>query len=265
MYKPLEDSELNKSNVNRLLADQEVINVLLLGGDERDGESVSRTDSMIFASVNPKSNQILMFSIPRDTYVEIPGYGMDKINHSYAFGQEELTIKTVENFLDVPIHFYFKINMEGFEDGVDAVGGVTVTNTFEFSYGGFEFPKGTLHLNGEEALEFTRMRDVDPNGDFGRTSRQREVIKAMIGKVVSFESFTRINEVLSVIEDNVKTNMQLSQMKELYLSYRGARKEIATEHIEGSGEIIDQVWYYVLTDEEVERIRGVVKEHIQEE
>ena len=114
-----------------------------------------------------------MLSIPRDTRTEIVGHGTtDKITHAYAFGREEMTIVTVENLLDIPIDYYVRVNMEGFQDIVDAVGGIQVNNSLDFTNGGHNYAKGLINLNGEQALSFVRMRYDDPNGDFGRQERQ---------------------------------------------------------------------------------------------
>ncbi|WP_317951459.1 LCP family glycopolymer transferase, partial [Rossellomorea marisflavi] len=142
--------------------------VLLLGVDERAGDK-GRSDTMIVVTVNPHEKTTKMLSIPRDTLVDIVGRGTrDKINHAYAFGGVEMSMDTVEEFLDIPIDYYAKINMEGFKDIVNAVGGVTVNNDFTFSSGGYTFNEGQLSLNGEKALAYTRMRKQDPRGDFGR-------------------------------------------------------------------------------------------------
>ncbi|RKJ22727.1 LytR family transcriptional regulator, partial [Butyricicoccus sp. 1XD8-22] len=92
-----------------------------------------RSDSIIVMTVNPKTESIDMLSIPRDTRVEIVGKGVDdKINHAYAFGGVEMSMNTVEKFLDIPIDYYIKLNMEGFKEIVDAVGGVDVNNDIDF-------------------------------------------------------------------------------------------------------------------------------------
>ena len=82
----------------------------------------------------------------------------DKINHAYAFGGVEMSMNTVEKFLDIPIDYYVKMNMEGFKDIVDSVGGITVNNDLDFTVGKVHYPKGEISLNGEDALSFARMR-----------------------------------------------------------------------------------------------------------
>mgnify|MGYP001943801279 FL=1 len=263
MYTPLESDLEKKEEIQSRLGKKETINVLLLGVDERPGDK-GRSDTMIFLSLNPNTNKMLMLSIPRDTYVNIPGRGKDKINHSYAFGGSELSVQTVEEFLDTTIHFYSKINMEGLKDGVDALGGVTVENDLEFTQDGIYFPKGKLTLNGEEALAYARMRKQDSRGDLGRNIRQQQIISAMVSKATSFDSFTRVTNILDAVGTNVQTNAQMEEMRKLFMNYRGTRNDMIREEIKGSGQMINRVWYYVVSDEEVNRIRQLLKEHMDE-
>ena len=100
-------------------------------------------------TLNPKNNSMKTVSIPRDTYTEIVGKGKnDKINHAYAFGGVDMSVSTVEKFLNIPINYYVEVNMEGFKDIVDAVGGVDVNNDLEFTADGHHFIKGNIHLTG---------------------------------------------------------------------------------------------------------------------
>ncbi|GAA0468435.1 LCP family protein [Alkalibacillus silvisoli] len=262
MYTPLESDQEKREEVENRLQDRDTINVLLLGIDSREGDT-GRSDTIVFASLNPDTNEMLMFSIPRDTRVEIPGRGMDKINHAYAFGGSDLAVQSVENFLDTTIHFYSHVNMEGLQDGVDALGGVSVNNNMAFTQGGYEFPEGELHLSGSEALEFSRMRSEDPRGDLGRNDRQQMIIDAMVQEVMSFDSFTRIDNVLEAAGDNVETNMQMNEMRQLFMNYRGTRDETVREEISGSGDRIDGIWYYIVSGEERNRIQNVINNHME--
>ncbi|WP_188207573.1 LCP family glycopolymer transferase [Alkalibacillus aidingensis] len=264
MYTPL-DSDLEKrQEIEDRLRSRHTINVLLLGVDERAGDR-GRSDTMVFGSLNPNTNKMLMFSIPRDTYVEIPGRGMDKINHAYAFGGSELSVQTVENLFDTTIHFYAKVNMEGLQDGVDALGGVTVYNDEAFSSGGYNFHQGELHLNGEEALAYSRMRKEDPRGDIGRGNRQQQMIDAMIEQGMTFESFSRVENILTAVGDNVETNMQMEEMRQMFRNYRGTRDETIREEISGTGQMMGNVWYYIVSEDEQNRMSQVIQDHMEAE
>ena len=141
MHKPLKRDQ-NNSNVGEKVSKSEPVSILLLGADER-GNDKGRSDSLMVITLNPKNNSMKTVSIPRDTYTEIVGKGKrDKINHAYAFGGVDMSVATVENFLNVPINYYIEVNMEGFKDIVDAVGGVDVNNDLEFSLEGSTSKKG---------------------------------------------------------------------------------------------------------------------------
>ncbi|OXB93140.1 LytR family transcriptional regulator [Parageobacillus galactosidasius] len=239
------------------------ISILLIGVDERKGDR-GRADSLIVMTVNPNKKSIKMVSIPRDTRTEIIGKGKkDKINHSYAFGGVEMTMATVEHFLDIPIDYYIKVNMESFRDIVDAVGGVTVNNPFAFTYEGVTFPKGEITLNGEKALKYSRMRKSDPRGDFGRQDRQKQIIEAIIQKGASFSSLTNYDEVLTAIGKNMKTNLTFDEMQEIQANYKEARHHIEQLHITGKGTTINGTYYLIVPEEERLAVSNKLKEHLE--
>jgi polyisoprenyl-teichoic acid--peptidoglycan teichoic acid transferase len=239
------------------------ISILLIGVDERKGDR-GRADSLIVMTVNPNKKSIKMVSIPRDTRTEIVGKGKkDKINHSYAFGGVEMTMATVEHFLDIPIDYYIKVNMESFRDIVDAVGGVTVNNPFAFTYEGVTFPKGEITLNGEKALKYSRMRKSDPRGDFGRQDRQKQIIEAIIQKGASFSSLENYDEVLAAIGKNMKTNLTFDEMQEIQANYKDARRHIEQLHITGKGTKINDIDYLIVPEEERLAISNKLKEHLE--
>ncbi|MFD1039941.1 LCP family protein [Virgibacillus byunsanensis] len=264
MHEPLardEDPDRLKE-LDSLFKNNNSINVLLLGVDEREGDK-GRSDTMVLMSSNPKTDSMQMLSIPRDTYVDIPGRGMDKINHAYAFGDVGLAVQTVEENFDIPVHFYVRVNMEGFQQGIDALGGVTVQNAQAFSQGGETFTEGAVTLDGEQALKYIRMRKEDPRGDLGRNERQRNVITAAMNEAASFSSITKVGEILGILGGNVKTDLAMDQLQTLFSKYRQTRNNLNTLEISGSGQTIGNVWYYVVPDEEMNRIQTEIKDHME--
>jgi polyisoprenyl-teichoic acid--peptidoglycan teichoic acid transferase len=240
--------------------------VLLLGVDERAGDS-GRSDTMIVLTVNPHEKTTKMLSIPRDTRVEIVGKGFqDKINHAYAFGGIEMSMATVEEFLDIPIDYYAKINMDGFQDIVNAVGGVTVNNKFAFSEGGYTFNDGNISLNGKEALVYARMRKQDPRGDFGRQERQRQVIQAVLKEGAKVSSLWNYGDIFGAIGENVKTNLTLDEMVDIQKNYKSATKDISQSQIAGSGAMISNgsqdIYYYIVPEEERTKVQEQLKDHL---
>lgn len=258
MHHPV-DRKSEKRTEELSLQDKQPFSVLLLGVDEREGDR-GRSDTMIVLSVNPKLNSVKMLSIPRDTRVEIIGKGtQDKINHAYAFGSEEMAMNTVENFLDIPIDYFVKVNMEGFKDIVDAVGGITVDNDLDFSYGGYHFAKGQVTLDGKKALAYTRMRKEDPRGDFGRQIRQRQIIQGVIKEGASLSSLTNYGDIFTALGNNVKTNLTFDQMVSIQKNYKSAGNNIDQMTIKGKGTRINGVYYYIVPDDEKQRIQTELK------
>jgi polyisoprenyl-teichoic acid--peptidoglycan teichoic acid transferase len=240
----------------------EPFTALMLGVDEREGDK-GRSDTIIVLTVNPEKSSVKMLSIPRDTYTEIKGRGaQDKINHAYAFGGVEMAMDTVENFLDIPIDYYLKVNMEGFQDIVNAVGGITVNNDMEFTEGSFHFPQGSIDLDGREALAYVRMRKQDPQGDFGRQKRQRQVIQGVINKGASLGSLTKFDNIFDALGHNVKTNISFSEMVDIQSHYRNAASNIDQMKIEATGTYIDGVSYQLVSEEERLRVQNELKEHL---
>lgn len=261
MHEPV-DRETTKRTETLNLEQQEPFSVLMLGVDERYGDS-GRSDTMIVMTVNPEKKSVKMLSIPRDTRTEIVGHGTtDKINHAYAFGGVAMSMDTVENFLDIPIDYYMQINMEGFKDIVDSVGGVTVNNDLDFTYEGVHFPKGEVTLNGEKALKFSRMRYEDPRGDFGRQLRQRLIIQAVLKEGASLNSLTNFDDIFAALSKNIKTNLTFDEMVNIQKNYKQAAGNIEQFTINGTGQKIDGIWYLLVDDAEKTKIQTALKDHL---
>ncbi|MGJ7922704.1 polyisoprenyl-teichoic acid--peptidoglycan teichoic acid transferase TagU [Neobacillus sp. LXY-4] len=262
IHDPL-DRKTDKRTEEVSLKKQVPFSILMLGVDERAGDK-GRSDTMIVLTVNPNQNSVKMLSIPRDTRTEIIGRGKeDKINHAYAFGGPEMSMDTVENFLDIPIDYYMTINMEGFQEIVDAVGGVTVNNNLDFSYGGVDFPIGEISLDGQDALLYSQMRKEDPNGDFGRQQRQRLIIQGVIRKGASLNSITNYGSIFEALGNNVKTNITFSEMVDIQQNYKNASKNIEHVTISGTGTMINKIYYLVVSDEEKQRVQEIMKTHLE--
>ncbi|MFC2947725.1 LCP family glycopolymer transferase [Virgibacillus sediminis] len=253
------------------LAEGDPITVLLMGIDEPEDEEdiYQRSDTLILLTLNPHEQTTHMVSIPRDTYTEIIGQGTkEKINHAYAYGGTEMTIRTLETFLDVPVDYFVKINMDGFKDIVDAVDGIEVNNDFAFTYGGVEFKEGYNQLNGKEALLYARMRQDDPRGDFGRQERQRQVIEGVVDKGTTLKGITssvsNFKEVIEAVEGNVRTNLDVQEMWKIQSNYRGAFNNVIEHEILGEETEINETYYFVPNEEKVqelsEELNGQLKE-----
>ncbi|TFE22624.1 LCP family protein [Cohnella luojiensis] len=257
---------IDREEVERLLhpdlSEEDPFSILLLGVDERQGDR-GRSDTMILLTLQPKKGSALALSIPRDTRALMPNSGKyDKINHAYAFGGTSLAVEAVEHLFGVPIAFYMKTNMEGMVNIVDTVGGVDINNPRAFDFDGFSFPLGIQHLNGNEALAYSRMRKEDPHGDFGRTQRQRQLLSNAIDRVVSVNSITKLPRLLSQLSDYVRTNLTSSNMIDLAVNYRPTINNIETLYLNGSGKMINGIYYYTVTPEDRQKIQTIMLNHL---
>ncbi|MGG3467846.1 LytR family transcriptional regulator [Neobacillus pocheonensis] len=263
MHTPLDRAKSEKRTEEVSLKKAEAFSVALLGVDQRPGDR-GRSDSIIVMAVNPNTNSVKMVSIPRDTRTKIIGKGtVDKINHAYAFGGVKMSLDTIENFLDIPIDYYVEINMEGFKDIVDSVGGVTVENDLDFTSDGAHFSKGTLKLNGDRALKYARMRHEDPRGDFGRQMRQRQIIQAVINKGASVSSLTNFGDIFAALGNNVKTNLTFDEMVTIQSKYKDARNSIEQIQLKAQGTMVSGISYQLVSDEEKARVQNILKNQLE--
>ncbi|NMO95698.1 LCP family protein [Paenibacillus lemnae] len=256
---------VNRIQVNRTvdLDKKEPFTVLVLGVDQRENDR-GRSDAMILLSVNPERKSILMFNIPRDTRTAIAGRGtVDKINHAYAFGGVDMSVSTVEELLQYPVHYYVKVNMEGFSKIIDTLGGVQVNNSLAFDYGGYHFASGNIHLDGSQALAFSRMRFDDPRGDLGRNARQREIVKEVIRSALNVSTVFKLNSLLNEVGSNVRTDISFNDMKTLVADYRQDLNTIEQIEIKGTGSKIGGIWYYIVDANERQRIHTLLAEHMK--
>lgn len=259
---PLDRSKSDKRDSLVNPAQKKPISILIAGYDQRQEDS-GRSDSLMLMTLNPSTQTMKLLSIPRDTYTEIVGKGtMDKINHAYAFGGMDMSVKTVENFLNVPVDYYIAVNMEGFQALVDAVGGVDVVNNLDFTSLGIHFAKGPIHLDGTQALAYTRMRYEDPNGDFGRQMRQQSVLQAVIKKGANVSSLANYGTILTAIQNNVKTNLTQDDMFKIQQNYKDSRNNVEQLQMSGDGKIMNGIWYYFVTDETKQELSKKLREHL---
>lgn len=267
MYQPLD-----RESKTVEFSNYEPVSFLLLGiANDSKRKTDYRANTIMVVTVNNQLEQTTITSIPRDAYVEMVGMDVefyDKINHAHSFGGEEMMIDTVEHFLDIPIHHYFSINMDGLVSLADAVGGVTVDNSFAFDAEGIHYPEGKQHLGGWETLQYARMRYEDPLGDYGRQERQREVTIELMNELKSIKNVFRYQELLDVIGENGQTDMTLNQMVLLMKNYQKALENIESVQMQGDdfiGDGIigeDGISYQSVTEAERQKIMNLLKEQL---
>ena len=184
-------------------------NILISGIDTYGSiTKVSRSDVNILVTVNPSTHNILLTSIPRDYYVLIPEFNeYDKLTHAGIYGIET-SVSTIENLLDTKINYYVKVNFTSVIDIVDAIGGITVDSSYDFTtQDGYHFTKGTNELDGEEALSFARERKSFADGDRVRGENQELILTAIINKAMSTSIITDYVALLNALNDKFVTNI----------------------------------------------------------
>lgn len=263
LYKPTKHVISDKRDEPINITSKEPFSALILGVDERAGD-VGRSDTMIVLTVNPTLETTKMLSIPRDTYTEMIGEDFkDKVNHAYAFGGIEMSMKTVENLLDIPIDYVAQVNMESFKDIINIVGGISVNNTLAFEYDGENFPIGELELDGDTALKFVRMRYEDPNGDFGRQNRQKQVIQGVLKEATSLSTVVNYKSIFKTLEDNVQINVVFDDLLKISKNYASSFKTIEQLYLNnGSSSIMNGIYYYIPNEQELEEVQKTLKEHL---
>ncbi len=192
--------------------------IMVMGIDPREGDK-GRSDTLMIGVVDTKAKSASVISVPRDTRVKIEGNGFDKINHAYAFGDEQLTKKTVEALLGIPMDHYVMIDVRAFERIIDALDGIDIDVEKRMYYedpwdddGGLviDLYPGMQHLDGEDAMGYVRYRDEE--GDIGRIRRQQKFMKALIEKAVSPDVLPKLPKLMKEVASLISTDMSVSDM-----------------------------------------------------
>ena len=210
------------------------INILLLGSDTdqkfAEGKYIAQTD--IVVTIDPTSKTVGMLSIPRDFYVNVPRYGMHKLDEAYGLGGVDLSRQTIQQDFGIPINYYAWVGLDGFIKVINEVGGVDVDvlhplvdDSYPDDVGAnannpyalkrLYLAPGPQHLDGETALEYVRSRHADLVGDFGRSARQQQVLTALKAKLDNPDIFSKLPNIANALSGYLKTEMQLSDILKL--------------------------------------------------
>ena len=261
----------------QLLQDSKVLNVMLFGEDNSDGDEHGRTDTMIMMSIDNWHKKLKLTSFQRDTYVYIPGYGQNKINAAYTYGGPKLTIETIETNFGIKIDRYAVVDFDNFKSIIDTLGGVEMEVTQdEIDYINYQMYKngqsgdnqhtitakpGLIKLNGQEALWYARNRGLtigeDGNeigisgNDWDRTDRQRKLLTKMISDMKG-AGLSEIIEIVNEVGPKITTNLKKEEIMGLvsnaltYIKY-----DVIPNYIPNQG-----LWYYNSPEDETWNIAG---------
>ncbi|HHU77238.1 MAG TPA: LCP family protein [Firmicutes bacterium] len=235
------------------IAIPEVMNLLLLGLDPRDHNM--RSDTMMVMTLNRRSGEISLFSIPRDMRVMIPDHRQDKINHAFAYGGVALARKTVEDFLGINIDYYMTTDFDGFENIIEILGGIELDVEKRMYYKGIDvlidLQPGLQHLDGDKALQYVRWRS-DGEADFGRVRRQQQFLKALLQEMIAFKNIIKVPRLLPEIAANIKTDLELNQAILLANKLKGIDfEQINTFTLPGRPETISGIDYVIPLEREI--------------
>ena len=213
--------------------EEPAVNILVLGTDSRTSasdpsqwkEGAQRTDAIMIVQVSGDRKTVSVMSIPRDSWVEIPGHGQGKINAAYSYGGPSLTIHTVENLTGIHIDHFAVANFESFVALIDEIGGVRINLKTPQTLAGKELGAGAQVLDGQQALAYTRERSSLPNGDFDRVKRQQTWMRSIVSRVLTNGTLSSPTALYSFLKTASRTvavdeSFTLNQMQSLALETR---------------------------------------------
>lgn len=263
--------EINKEDLGITevpVDEKEIINIALFGIDSPDAETSGRSDAIMIATIDQKHNKLKLTSIMRDSYVNIPGRGLDKINHAYAFGGAQLALKTINENFGLNIQDFVAVDFSSLPKVIDAIGGVEInldseelslTNEYAQSIDSLTGTKtpviestGTQTLTGTQALAYSRIRYTS-GGDYKRTERQREVMEALFNKALNI-SPTKYPGLISEIAPYISTSLSTTDMVSLgtdllSVGSKTLEQERFPRDAYCEGKIISEIYYLTFDTE----------------
>ena len=219
---------------------ENIVNILLIGQDRRLGQGTQRSDSMILVTFNKSKGKITLTSFMRDQYVNIPGYGNDKLCHAYYYGGMPLLNQTLYDHFGVEIDGNVEVDFSGFESIIDILGGVELDLTKKEAnhlnkLEGWDLKEGTNVLTGEQALLYSRIRSID--NDYSRTERQRKVLISLIEEYKGQDlgkTMEMAEEFLPLVTTDIPQNQVMTYVMELFPMMSGAKVETLRIPVDGT-------------------------------
>lgn len=235
-------------------------NVLILGVDNDE----TRSDLMVLASFNPRSGEVSLLSIPRDTRAGIPGRNSpEKITHAHAYGGPELSVKTVQEFLGIPLARYVEFNFKGFAALVEALGGVELEIEKRMDYEDpyqnlrIHLRPGLQRLNGDLALQYVRYRDE--TGDIGRIARQKKFFQALLAEIKKPSSVAKLPLLAQEAGQYSKHNLSSGEIMTLAaMGPKMSTESLKVTNLPGKPQVIQEggwgIWYWIVDPKETKEL-----------
>lgn len=237
----------------------EPVHVLVLGVDERQNDA-GRSDTMML--VRFAGDEVRVLSIPRDTRLEIPGYGPGKANSAYTYGGPALAKEAVGEMLGVDVQYYAKVNLAGFRELVDLMGGVEINVPKAMQYTdptdglNIDLQPGLQRLDGDKAEQFVRFRYDEIGDDMGRIARQQQFLKAAAAQALTPRNLPRLPQLVQTAFSYAETDLPVTELVKLAWSGYNAsqRNAVLLETVPGHGEYVEEISYYLVDQPELQRL-----------
>ncbi len=274
----LNRSEIDESNLSvneelSVLGADKIMNIAFYGVDSRNHDYQGRSDAIMVVSVNGETGTIKLVSIARDTYVSVPGYADTRINHAYAYGGPELAIQTLNENFGLDITDYVTVNFESLADIIDAMGGIEleVTEAERQQINAYLLSgeplrqSGLVHLNGPQAVSYSRIRKID--SDTMRAERQRKVLSCLFEKALEINTLaypSYVRKFAPMVETSL-SNEEILRIAYALMKGGGLTLEQAAfpnEHIYSEGQTIGGGWYYVY---DLAQARDMLRQYLYED
>lgn len=233
--------------------------ILLAGVDRRPGD-IGRSDTLMLLKYDSKDGRLHLLSIPRDTEVDLPGHGRQKINAAYVFGGVNLMLQAASDLTGLKVDRYVTVDMQGFEKVVDALGGVDIDIKRQMDYDdasqglSIHFTPGVHHLNGHDALSYVRWRG-DPRADLGRIDRQQGFLTALAQQALTPAIIPRLPALITSLRDSVKTDIPVGEQLSLAVALiRGYHNGLTVDTVPGRVALIDHVSYVIADQEQLKAL-----------
>lgn len=214
--------------------------------------------------VDETRREVKLLSVPRDSRVEIPGHGWDKINAAYAYGGPDLAMKTITKLLGIPVHYYVTVNTQGVAPLVDTLGGLEIDVEEPMYYDdpveglSISLGQGRQRLDGNRAMQYLRFR-MDPDGDISRIRRQQQFLQVLARQLLTPANFGRLPRWVALANRYVKSNVPSGEQLRLALAIYNSREKISAQTLPGGAEYIDGVSYWLV---DPDRARSVAREFL---
>ena len=253
--------------INAFKGDQP-LHVLILGVDETATneytaeEYGSRSDTIMVFSIDPVKKTVQLLSIPRDTYVSIPGYAKTKINHAWSHGGYPLVEKTVEDFLGIKIDYHAIVRYNAVKELTQAVGGVEVYLPVDYKYTDtlvkpalrINFTKGYHLVAGEKAVDFLRIRKAYADQDIGRINQQQKFLMSLFDKMKNKSMLLKLPQLVDIANENIESDLSYGQIVDLaYFGLSLEKENIHMSTLEGEEKMIDDISYWFVERESARR------------